>query len=409
MADRTFVEAPEAGNRYPMRVLWVSHSFGYGNDLMYFGEIFRTFRSLVQDTAVVVDAAKNRLTPFRNPYDLKLLPILRQFRVPVRRRGNNGAEYRTEVVVPDPLLAVRLAAQKVDVLITIEFTPPALLTMLASRVFRRKALLLLIESDPSGRGGSRNPLVLRMKRTAVSLADTIQTNNENGRRYLVEQLGADPSRIVVAPYLTSRPPGPEANLSAGAPTLRLLFANSIVPRKGLMECIAALERVSPEVRDKLDLTIIGDGESRADIEARAAGLGMGERLRFLGRKSYDELGPYYAASDVLLIPSLADYRSLAGFEGLGYGLVLLSSKYDGASAETVEQGRNGFVIDPLEPDDLAGRLTELTTDREKVRAMRRSSLDLYETRFSLERVSGNIAECAALALKRAGKSGLQKR
>lgn len=403
MADRTVVEAKEAGSRYPMRVLWVSHSFGYGNDLMYFGEIFRTFRSLVQDTAVVVDAAKNRMTPFRNPYGLKLLPILRQFCVPVRRRGDNGAEYRSEVVVPDPLLAVRVAAQKVDVLITIEFTPPALLTMLASRALRRKALLLLIESDPSGRGGSRNPLVLKMKRTAVSLADTIQTNNENGRRYLVEELCADPSRIVVAPYLTSRPPGPEVDLSADGPNLRLLFANSIVPRKGLMECIAALDRVSPEVRDRLELTIIGDGESRAEIEARTAGLGMGGRLRFLGHKTYDELGRYYAASDVLLIPSLADYRSLAGFEGLGYGLVLLSSKYDGASAETVKEGRNGYVIDPLEPDDLAGRLTELALDREKVRAMRRTSLDLYDSRFSLERVAGNIAECAALAIESSGR------
>jgi len=403
MAELTVIEATEAGSRYPMRVLWVSHSFGYGNDLMYFGEIFRSFRSLVQDTAVVVDVAKNRMAPFRNPYGLKLLPILRQFRVPVRRRGENGAEYRTEVVVPDPLLAVRVAAQKVDVLITIEFTPPALLTMLASRALRRKALLLLIESDPSGRGGSRNPLVLRVKRTAVSLADTIQTNNENGRRYLVEELRADPSRIVVAPYLTSRPPGPEAELSADAPALRLLFVNSIVPRKGLMECIAALERVSPMVRANVDLTIIGDGESRAEIEARAAGLGMGERLRFLGRKTYDELGPYYAASDVLLIPSLADYRSLAGFEGLGYGLVLLSSKYDGASAETVLDGRNGYVIDPLEPDDLAGRLTELASDREKVRAMRRTSLDLYDSCFSLERVAGNIAECAALAIESSGR------
>lgn len=403
MADRTVVEAKEAGSRYPMRVLWVSHSFGYGNDLMYFGEIFRTFRSLVQDTAVVVDAAKNRMTPFRNPYGLKLLPILRQFCLPVRRQGDNGAEYRSEVVVPDPLLAVRVAAQKVDVLITIEFTPPALLTMLASRALRRKALLLLIESDPSGRGGSRNPLVLKMKRTAVSLADTIQTNNENGRRYLVEELCADPSRIVVAPYLTSRPPGPEVDLSADGPNLRLLFANSIVPRKGLMECIAALDRVSPEVRDRLELTIIGDGESRAEIEARTAGLGMGGRLRFLGHKTYDELGRYYAASDVLLIPSLADYRSLAGFEGLGYGLVLLSSKYDGASAETVKEGRNGYVIDPLEPDDLAGRLTELALDREKVRAMRRTSLDLYDSRFSLERVAGNIAECAALAIESSGR------
>lgn len=380
-------------------VLIVSHGFGYGGDLMYFGEIFQALRALLPRMAVVVDDK----TQFANPYRLPLLPLLHVFRKPLRRTAPDGQIYETEVVIPSPMFLPRLLRRRAAVLVTIEFTPAALITVAAAVLSRRK-LVLMVESDPARRGGSASPLMRRIKRWAVARADVIQTNNAPGRRYLVEDLGARPERVRVAPYLTSRPPGPATVLQppaapdeADARPLRLLFANGITPRKGLRQLLDAIALLDAATRAQLDLTVVGDGPEREELERFATGLGMGDRVRFLGRRAYHALGTSYAEAEVLAIPSLADYRSLAGFEGLGYGLVLLASRFDGATEETVQEGINGFAIDPSDPDTFAKRIATLVHDRAEVSRMRRASLDLYDARFSVAAIARNIADSITAA------------
>ena len=379
-----------------LRVLFVSHGYGYGGDLMYFGEIFRCFRKLLPRMAVVVDHE----TRFLNRYEIDLLPLMRLRKWPIKRTTADGQDYSTEIAIPDPTLLGRLLRDRADVFVTIEFTLPALMTTLTATLRRKKRLVLLVESDPAGRGGSSHPLVRSIKRWAVQRAHVIQTNNEKGRRYLVEDLGAPPSAVRVAPYLTSRPPGPEPTIAAGEGPLRILFANSINPRKGLRELLAALALLDPAMREQIALTVVGDGAERMELEQRAKEWGIREQIRFVGRKQYSELGEFYASAEVLAIPSLADYRSLAGFEGLAYGLALLSSRHDGATEETVEDGVNGFVIEPHDAVGLAAQISTLVSDRDMLLRMRRASWRRYQESFSVEAIAENIAESVAIAARR---------
>jgi len=210
---------------------------------MYFGEIFLRFHALVPKMGVVVD----RATRFINPYGLPLKPLMRVFRFPLRRTSPDGQVYDTEVAVPSPLLLGRLAAQKADVFIVIEFTLPALMATVIAALSRKKKLVLLIESDPAGRGASAHPIVLMIKRWAARRASVVQTNNWKGRRYIVEELLVDPAKVRIAPYLTSRPPGPDIQVVARTGPVEFLFVNNITPRKGLRqfaEAIASIEKRS---------------------------------------------------------------------------------------------------------------------------------------------------------------------
>lgn len=382
----------ERGSIKHLRVNWVSHGYGYGDDLMYFGEIFRHFQRLAPAMSVIVD----RKTDFGNSHGLTLRPLMRLFSIPLKRTAVNGQIYETEIKLPAPTLLARLLRLPTDVFIVIEFTPVSLLAI-AAAALRGKPLVLLVETDPAGRGGSSNPVVRWIKRWAVGHATIIQTNTIRGRDYLVAQLGADQARVRVAPYLTSRPPGPKAAIGTSVGPVRLLFANSIIPRKGWRQMVAAIGQLAPAELAMIDLTIVGDGPERAEFETLARALGMDDRLRFVGRKRYDELGQYYSKADVLLCPSLADYRSLAGFEGLAYGLALLSSKEDGATEETVEEGINGFTIDPHGPAQFADRISRLIKDRDLLLSMRQASLTRYEARFSLDHIAANLAESVWLA------------
>jgi glycosyltransferase involved in cell wall biosynthesis len=374
-----------------LKVLVVSHGYGYGDELLYFGEIFRELRNLVPQMAVAVDRAKT----YRNPYKIVLEPLMQLYRRPIKRKAPDGQIYETEISVPAPTLLARLIARKTDVFITIEFTLPALITTLAATLSRRP-LVLLVESDPAARGASTNRWVRKVKRWAVRRAAVIQTNNPQGLRYLVEDLGADQSRVRVAPYLTSRPPGPGAAIEPSTGPLRILFLNSLTERKGLRQFLGALAALSAAERAAIDLTIVGEGPERTDLESQAAELALGA-LRFVGRQTYDAVGQYYRAAEVLAIPSLADYRSLAGFEGLGYGLALLASCRDGATAETLVDGKNGLVIDPFDPEMMTEQVRRFLDDRSSVLAMRVASLELYREKYALEIVAENIAQSCLVA------------
>ncbi|MFA6218822.1 MAG: glycosyltransferase family 4 protein [Erythrobacter sp.] len=374
------VAADSAGQR---PVLVVSHSYGYGGDLMYYGEIFAALRAIEPRLAIAVD----RATGFANPHALDLRPLYRRHSLALPA----GRGYAREIHAASPLLAVRVARMRPDVLVAVEFTPVSLLAMLGSVAVPGCRRLLLVESDPADRGASGACAVLALKRRAVAAADAILTNNEAGRRYLTERLRADPGKIEVGPYLTSRPPGPEVQIEGREGPLRLLVANGLTERKNAAVVIEALAQLPVALRQQVALTLVGDGDQRAMLEAKVAAFGLADCVRFLGHCRYGELGRHLAAADVLINPTRLDYRSLSSFEGLGYGLALLVSDRDGAARETVIEGETGFTFAPDDPRALAAHIARLAQDPALLQAMRKRALALYSDRFAVERAAANLA------------------
>lgn len=344
---------------------------------------------------VCVDGSRR----FENPYGLDLKGILRKWSIPLVRRMKDGSLYPSQVAIPSPSFLVRLLRLKPDAIIVIEFTPIAILGTIAAKVIGRAKLVLLVESDPASRGGSRNPLVLAIKRWVARRADVIQTNNEAGARYLTGTLRACPEKVHVAPYLTSRPPGPQPPVDPVADRrIRLLFANSLTERKGLRHVFIALSQLPGEILQRVELTVVGDGPERQSLEQLARKLGIGGAVWFAGARRYCELGPFYANADVLVAPSLADYRSLASFEGLNYGLALLVSERDGAARETVISGETGFTFTPEDHAQIIGLITRLVTDRALLAKCRKGSLFLGKTRYCVNTAAHNIADSLARVL-----------
>jgi glycosyltransferase involved in cell wall biosynthesis len=377
----------------PSRILWVSPSYGYHGDLMYFGEIFRAFLRLFPNTQIPVGEED----VYINAQDLPLVPIAAYRRL-VWKRMVRGVNYGASLALPRWRFIKRLWDIPADCLITIEFTPPALLAMAMGRLRPRMGRVLLVESDPRLRGGSSNPLVLAIKRWAVSGAHVIQTNTDEGAAYLTQTLGADPAKVLVAPYLTSCPPYPDTRPPAEVGRLRLLFVNSLQPRKGLDHLLGALALLPAEVASRIDVTIVGNGPERETLQSAAATLQHRIAIRFEGAKPYSDLGRYYAAADVLVIPSLVDYRSLAGFEGLAYGLALIQSRFDGASRETVVEGETGFTIDPTDHAQFAQHIAALASDPALLARCKAGSAKLYAQRYSIAQIADNLAASTRAAM-----------
>lgn len=111
----------------------------------------------------------------------------------------------------------------------------------------------------------------------------------------------------------------------------------LVPRMGLDVALDAWARLGqPGPR----LLVVGDGPSRPALAARAAELGLGERVRFLGLVGDEVLRDCYRAADVALVPSVA----LEGF-----GLVVLEALACGLPVVATDAGGPGEVLSGLDP------------------------------------------------------------
>jgi glycosyltransferase involved in cell wall biosynthesis len=72
-----------------------------------------------------------------------------------------------------------------------------------------------------------------------------------------------------------------------------------------------------------------------------------------GKASYDEIALYYAAADVLVMPTLEDNWSLVVPEAMACGKPILCSTFNGCWPELVHDGVNGWVFDPRDADAIA--------------------------------------------------------
>ena len=145
----------------------------------------------------------------------------------------------------------------------------------------------------------------------------------------------------------------------------LLTVSRLAASKGHVRVIESL----PALRARfpgLVYLVVGEGDRRGPLEARAAELGIADAVRFTGR--VDDTRAYYAASDVFVMPSgrAAGGKAGEGF-GISYveagacGLPVIASR-SGGGAEIVVDGETGRVIDPNESHALEQAIAGLLAD-----------------------------------------------
>lgn len=133
----------------------------------------------------------------------------------------------------------------------------------------------------------------------------------------------------------------------------LLFIGTGFERKGLRYAIESLQYL-PE---NTYLTVIGKGSVKL-YNKLAAGISVSDRVRFIGPAEGAER--YYAASDLLVAPTLYEPMANVILEALATGIPVVTTRNCGNS-EVVSEGENGWLIDdPTDAEEIAERIRQAT-------------------------------------------------
>jgi len=118
--------------------------------------------------------------------------------------------------------------------------------------------------------------------------------------------------------------------------------------KGLLNFLGAVEGV---VHPRVKILIAGEGPDRRVLESWLASSSIAG-VTLLGWQSEERMLELYASSDLLLLPSLRDPNPLSVIEALWAAIPLLISNRCGNWPEAIEQGVNGWVVDPTSQTEL---------------------------------------------------------
>ncbi|MGE9290242.1 MAG: glycosyltransferase family 4 protein [Puniceicoccales bacterium] len=146
--------------------------------------------------------------------------------------------------------------------------------------------------------------------------------------------------------------------------IRFLSVGRVIPKKNFEVAIRALAALGTP---NWTYTIVGEGEQRSELEALSKTLGVADRVRFAGY--VDDVVPFYATSDVFLLPSLWEGFGLVAVEAMGAGLPVFAADVAGLSEVVGRDGEAGVLIPPTDVELWVNVLRTVTGDPGEIARM----------------------------------------
>jgi glycosyltransferase involved in cell wall biosynthesis len=188
---------------------------------------------------------------------------------------------------------------------------------------------------------------------------------------------------VVPLCLEERPPDGEVDAAlldrAGSGFLLIVGRMAVSERYKGHDCL--LEAM-PQIAARL--VIAGDGDDRGRLEARTRAMGLAGRVLFTGFVSEATLGALYRRAAAFVMPSHGEGFGLVYLEAMRAAKPCLAAR-GGAAAEIVLDGETGWLVDPLDPQDIAAAANRLLADPARAQAMGEAGRQRGERLFSARR------------------------
>lgn len=159
-------------------------------------------------------------------------------------------------------------------------------------------------------------------------------------------------------------------------TIKILFVSRLIERKGLQYVIPYMKQINEQVDKPVKLIIVGDGPYRDTLENICKEYQVQDDVLFEGKKSKQELLPYYQEADLFILPSKWEGMPNVVLEAMSTGLPIIMTPCEG-SKELIQD--NG-VIAPIEK--FANEIINLCNNTVRRQKMGEKSAEITRKQFT---------------------------
>lgn len=188
---------------------------------------------------------------------------------------------------------------------------------------------------------------------------------------------------------------------------KVIYTGTLTFKKGIASLMAAWPRVLSESSDA-ELHIFGKDPGNMLPELMAAYDEKARRsVAFHGHTPRNRVLAELATARVAVFPSYAEAFAFAPLEAMAAGCpTIFSTRTSGP--EAIEHGRDGLLIDPAQPEQIASSITRLLTDDGLAAKLGAAGREKIRAHFTLEKIMPQIAEFYGNAV-RSFRSGATER
>ncbi len=161
----------------------------------------------------------------------------------------------------------------------------------------------------------------------------------------------------------------------------VLFCGRLMALKGLKTLIESMKDVLAE--EDAYFVFAGPGD-KEPWEKMIGSLGINNKnYLFLGQVGHDRIPSLYRKADIFVLPSFTESCPLTVIEAMATGLPVVASEVGGMS-ELISDGKDGLLVRPGDPAQLAERIISLLGDRRLRKRLGARARAKTEERFSSE-------------------------
>ena len=171
---------------------------------------------------------------------------------------------------------------------------------------------------------------------------------------------------------------------------RLVSVGRLTEQKGQLLLLQALGVLHDRGRD-FHLTLVGDGELRADIEQLIEALNLRGKVALVGWADEADVRRHLLAARALVLPSFAEGLPVVIMEALALGRPVIST-YVAGIPELVEDGVNGWLVPAGSVEALVVAIESLlTAEPSRLEAMGAKGRDAVARRHDMRNIGPALA------------------
>ena len=182
-------------------------------------------------------------------------------------------------------------------------------------------------------------------------------------------------RLVPDPLQGGRPRAVQARPSTDG--LVISTVARLYVTKGLTHLLDAIVLVK-SAYPRTTFRVYGDGELRGELLEKAVRLGLNGDEIFVGSfTSRAELGRVLSGTDIFVLSSILEGQPLVVIEAMAYGRPIVTTAVGGIP-ELINDGINGLLCEPADPEGLARKIITLIDDPALRASLGREARRSYE-------------------------------
>ena len=201
--------------------------------------------------------------------------------------------------------------------------------------------------------------VLNRSFASISISKAVANYLKNS-----EEMSGTQDNHVIYYGIKNTSVSPRRNPRVVSGPIQVGTVSRLVPQKNLPLLLFALKELNSKESPGFNLTIVGSGPLKTELQSLSADLGIEEMVTW--KEQLQEVLPFYRSLDVFVLPSNYEGFGLVLLEAMSQGIPVIARRVS-AIPEVMGEEHPG-LIDSISPVDLALKIQTLTSNQVALRS-----------------------------------------